>query len=176
MIRRCFVVLVLVLASLGLSAEALAQWQIPATAGVPFNSLKVNPPVGLPQYWIWSGDVYVRRPATPITTPETLDWMIPLVFYQPMMTSNAWGAQVIVSQDTTCSLQWRPDASPGAGPEGTTPVTATSPGPLVLTAPELCPIEGPATGCITAYASAYVTCTVLRGGYVGPVTYWIVPP
>jgi hypothetical protein len=172
MIRRSHFLSLLVFGSIALPTNAFAHFQIPATAGLPGSSLYENPPFPAPQHWTWFSDVYVRRPNS-TTTPSWLEWMIPLVFHQSLMTANIWTAQVMVSAGTTCSLVWKPDDLPGIGGATTNAAYATVNGLLDLTGPGSCPTGGPADGCITVYASAYVSCTVGRGGYVGPVIYSI---
>jgi hypothetical protein len=175
MIRRRYVVPALVLGSTLMVAEAHADFVIPATAGQPgIYSFVNNPnPRGLPVpppaiYWLWFSDVFIWRTTSP---PAPLEWDIPLVFNGRAGHNNKWGVSVMVSGDTECFAQWWPDDVPGSGPIGTVPTSRPDAGSLLLTTPATC-FDG--ADCITSFATVQVSCMVPAGGFVGPVSYWII--
>jgi hypothetical protein len=165
--RRSYVVSALVLGSVLMAADARADFAVPATAGMPGYYADVNTPTAT--YWFWYSDVFIWRTVKPTT--DQLEWMIPLVFYGLAGHRYKWGATVMVSGGTSCNIRWWPDDVPGTGPIGTTATSRADDGPLELTTPDLC---SDASGCITSYATAQVSCWVGGGGFVGPVNYWLV--
>jgi hypothetical protein len=173
---RYHVPILLALAYVSVLGKATATLQIPATAGRPGNSAYViNAPDAGPQYFTWNDDVFVRRP-TESGSPFTLEWIIPLVYYETSSGMKVWWVKVFVSNLTKCRLEWRPDD---------VPVTPTSDmatgykmqlsgdGELDLTTDDKCPIAVPGLGCKSGYASAYISCVVPKNGFVGPVNYTI---
>ena len=162
------------------AGHATAQYQIPATAGLPGSPAYVNsffPDADLDagvQYWNWwHTEGYVHRTDK---GPPNLHWIIPLPFYQSAKTSNAWTATIMVSANTKCRLYWAADELPGVGGAMTEQANQVAgDGPLDLTAAGRCPSTVP-TGCTNDYATAWVDCMVPRNGFVGAVTYTITPP
>jgi hypothetical protein len=183
MIRRRYASILLVLSATMFSGEALAHFTIPATEGMPGDNTFVNKPTFA--YWIWSGDVYVTRntlinPAVPLSG-SSLEWIIPLPFYEDLMRPNLWRVKVITNQDTLCSVWWYPGDLDGTGPVGTVQTSRarqgfTGSGLLELTIDGLCPGPPPTTpgqGCQINFSIAQVTCSVTVGGMVGPVIYYV---
>jgi hypothetical protein len=157
---RHYLMLLLVLGSVAMSGKASAFYQIPATAGRPGMSLS-------PSGWFWQSDILVKRSGA-----SPAEWIVPLVF-EGWMGSNEWTAKAFVSAGSACSIQWRPDDASGVlQPFGSAQVTASS--DRVMTLTTSCP-TGPNGLCITPYASAYVSCWINSGGFIGAVNYTITP-
>jgi len=158
---RHYSMLLLVLGSAVMAGKASAFYQIPATGGRPGVS---TPTLG--GTFVWQSDILVRRAGT-----TGAEWIVPLVF-EGWMGSNEWTAKAFVSSGSICSIQWRPDDASGVlQPFGTSQVTATSDGVMTLTTTTSCP-----NGlCVTPYASAYVSCWINPGGFIGAVNYTVTP-